>query len=107
LVDVFVPMDEWLVVWNARGLNRRARRTAVQELVRSERASFVCLQETKLDVLDDALVKDMLGLDFDYFALPVVHTHGGILVTWDANCWSVSSPILCSHSLFCEGGTLC
>jgi hypothetical protein len=46
------------------------RRTAVQELVRSERASFVCLQETKLDVLDDALVKHMLGLDFDYFAPP-------------------------------------
>jgi exonuclease III len=31
--------------------------------------------------------------------LPVVHTCGGILVAWDANCWSVSSPILRSHSL--------
>jgi hypothetical protein len=41
----------------------------------------------------------MLGPDFDYFALPVVHTCGGILVAWDANCWSVSSPILRSHSL--------
>jgi hypothetical protein len=44
------------------------------------------------------LVKDILGLDFDYFALPAVHTCGGILVAWDANCWSVSSPILHSHS---------
>jgi hypothetical protein len=44
LVGVFLfSMDERLVVWNARGLNRRARRTAVHELVRSERASFVCL----------------------------------------------------------------
>jgi exonuclease III len=92
-------MDERLVVWNARGLNRHARRTAVQELVRSERASFVCLQETKLDILDDALVKGMLGPGFDYFALPAVHTCGGILVAWDTNCWSVSSHILRSHSL--------
>jgi hypothetical protein len=100
LVGVFLfSMDERLVVWNARGLNRRTRRTAVQELVRSERASFVCLQETKLDILDDALVMGMLGPDFDYFALPAVHTCGGILVAWDANCWSVSSHILRSHSL--------
>jgi exonuclease III len=78
-------MDERLVVWNARGLNQRARRTMIQELVRSERASFVCLQETKLDLLDDVLVKDMLGLDFDYFTIPTVHTCVGILVAWDAN----------------------
>jgi exonuclease III len=62
-------------------------------------ASLVCLQETKLHVIDDTLVKDMLGLDFDYFALLAVNTRGGILVAWDANCWSVSSPILESHSL--------
>jgi hypothetical protein len=43
LVDDFVPMDERLVVWNTQGLNRRAQYTAVQELVWSERASFVCL----------------------------------------------------------------
>jgi hypothetical protein len=41
----------------------------------------------------------MIGLDFDYFALPAVHTCGGILVAWDTNCWSVSSHILRSHSL--------
>jgi exonuclease III len=41
----------------------------------------------------------MLGLDFDYFALPAMHTCGGLLVTWDTNCRSVSSPILGSHSL--------
>jgi hypothetical protein len=61
---------------------------------------FFCLFiRDQLDLLDDALVKDMLGLDFDYSALPVVHTCGGILVAWDASCWSVSSPILCTHSL--------
>jgi hypothetical protein len=85
LVVVFVPMDERLVVWNARGLNRRAWCTTVQELVRSDRASFVCLQETMFDVLDDALVKNFLGPDFDYFALPALHTCGGILVAWDAS----------------------
>jgi hypothetical protein len=36
-------------------------------------------------VLDDALVKNFLGPDFDYFALPALHTCGGILVAWDAS----------------------
>jgi hypothetical protein len=45
------------------------------------------------------MVKDMLGLDFDYFALPAVHTCGGILVTLNTSCWSVSSLVLGSYSL--------
>jgi hypothetical protein len=99
LINVIVLMDEQLVIWNTRGLNWCAQHTAVQELIWLERDSHVCLQEIKLDVLDDASVKDMLGLDFDYFALPVVYMCGGILVAWDSNYWLVSSPILGSHSL--------
>lgn len=79
-----VVMDEHLVIWNMRGLNRRARRTAVRELVRSEKVYFLCHLETKLDVVCNKLMLDML-LDFDYFALPVVHTRGGILVSWNVN----------------------
>lgn len=86
-------------MWSVRGLNRCARRTAVRELARSENVSLLCLQETKLDVVTRDLILDMLGLDFDYFALPAVHTRGGILVAWNTNVWLVSSPIFVSHSI--------
>nr|TKV94306.1 hypothetical protein SEVIR_9G285200v2 [Setaria viridis] len=76
-------MDVNLSVWNVRGLNCRARRTAIHELVWSERVSLLCLQEAKLDVVDRTLILDMLGLDFDYYALPAVHSCGGFLVAWD------------------------
>jgi hypothetical protein len=79
------------VVWNVCGLNRRARCLVVHELVRSEKVSLLCLQATKLNVVNDALVLDLLGLDFNYVALPMVFSCGGILVTWRKNLWLVSS----------------
>jgi exonuclease III len=44
-------MDVNIAVWNVRGLNQRARRSAVRELVASECVSLLCLQETKLVVV--------------------------------------------------------
>ncbi|CAN6279296.1 unnamed protein product [Urochloa humidicola] len=67
-------MNENLVSWNMRGLNHRSRRSAINELVRSERVSLLYLQETKLDDVTKSLIIDMLGLDYDYFALPAAHT---------------------------------
>jgi exonuclease III len=42
------------LVWNTRGLNSRARCIAVRDIVALERASMVCLQETK--VVDSLLL---------------------------------------------------
>jgi hypothetical protein len=62
--------------------------------VRSEKVALLCLQETKLNVVNDALILDILGLDFDYVALPAVSGCGGILVAWRKDLWLVSSPSL-------------
>jgi exonuclease III len=87
-------MDHNLVVWNVRGLNRRAQRSVVHELVRSEKVSLLCLQETKLNVVNDALILDLIGPDFGYIALPAVSGCGGILFAWRRDLWFVSSPSL-------------
>jgi hypothetical protein len=63
----------------------------VRELVQSECLSPVCLQETKLDVINDFDVMQILGPRFDYVYLLVFHTRGGILVAWKGAVWSVSS----------------
>jgi exonuclease III len=47
-----------ILIWNVRGLNSRARRSVVRELVAQERFTLVALQETKLD---DSLILEMLG----------------------------------------------
>jgi len=38
--------------WNMRGLNDGARQDAVNELVKDTGATVVCLQETKLHLID-------------------------------------------------------
>jgi hypothetical protein len=64
-----------------RGLNARSHRNGIRELVASERASLVCLQETKLYVISNYDVIQFLGPDFNYCYLPAEQTRGGILVT--------------------------
>jgi exonuclease III len=54
-----------LLVWNVRGLNSRAHRDTVRQLVATERPSVICLQETKLYVLSNFDVIQLLGSSFD------------------------------------------
>jgi hypothetical protein len=42
---------------------------------------------------------DMLGLDFDYVALPAVGSRDGILVAWRKDSWLVSSPSFGAHNV--------
>lgn len=85
-------LAENIVIWNVRGLNARARRNVVRELVAQEHVSLISLQETKLDDCDDRLLLDLLGSMFDYFFLPASNTCGGILLAWKRDVWSASCP---------------
>lgn len=75
-------MDNTTILsWNVRGLNARARRDAVRTLVADIRPSIVCMQETKLSVIDQMIVSSLLGTAFGAFAyLPASNTRGGILI---------------------------
>jgi exonuclease III len=65
-----------MLVWNVHGLNSIVQRNAVQDLVAVERISLVCLQETKLHVVTDFNVIQILGSGFDYVFLSVVQMRG-------------------------------
>src|SRR6185312_13868579 len=85
-----------LLVWNVRGLNARARRNAVRQLVADQ---CVSLQETKLADCDDAIIRELVGTNFDFFSLPAAQTSGGILLAWNKDIWSATSPIYRDFSL--------
>jgi hypothetical protein len=67
-----------LLIWSVRGLNGRARHDVVADYVLQER---VCLRETKLTVIDDSLIVNILGSSFAYSYLSAVGIRG-ILVAW-------------------------
>jgi hypothetical protein len=88
---VFLMGSENVLVWNVQGLNAKLHKDALCSLVDTERTSIVCTQETKLHVIDDFLVMQLLGSGFDYACLPADGTREGILVAWRASIWSVTA----------------
>jgi exonuclease III len=88
-----------LLVWNVHSLNASGSHKVVRELVVAKKPLLVCLQETKLHVLDDFLVMDIVGLGFDYAYLPAEQTSGGILVAWHSAVWSSLSLSTKRHSM--------
>ena len=57
-------MDFSILSWNVRGLNNLAKRKAVQTFVSDLKCNIVCLQETKISDLTNALVIETLGPRF-------------------------------------------
>ena len=71
------------LVWNVRGLNSPARRTAVRSFINLHAVSVVCLQETKLSDVDSAVVAEICGVAFSEFVFsPSDGASGGLLVAW-------------------------
>jgi exonuclease III len=68
--------------WNVRGLNGAARRQVVRDMVTDHHAQIVCLQETKLEIVNDFIVCKTLGSHFagGYAFLPAEGTSGGVLI---------------------------
>jgi exonuclease III len=90
-----------LLNWNVRGLNNRARRGVVSNLVRDTRATIVSLQETKLATIDAQVVRETLGDRFvaNFIYLPAVGTCGGILLAVDEEFYSIARWELGVHSV--------
>jgi exonuclease III len=87
--------------WNVRGLNDGARRDSVSELVRDTASTIVCLQETKLQVVDDGVVRRTLGQHFvsNYAVLPAAQTRGGILLAVAENYFALSDVHLTTNAI--------
>ena len=71
-----------LLIRNARGLNSRARRNVVRDIVAQQRASIVCLQESKVENFSVSMNHEITGIDFNYYiSLPASGVAGGAVVS--------------------------
>lgn len=86
--------------WNVRGLNEGARQDAVNELVRSTGATIVCLQETKMQLLDQNVVARTVGTKFvnSSAVLPAEQTRGGILLAVNEDFFDLSDIELTTNT---------
>jgi exonuclease III len=86
--------------WNVRGLNNPARRQVVRDLVADHHGTIVCLQETKLQTVDDAVITTTLGHQFtaNCASLSVDGTQGGIILACSQDYFTMSQVHVLQHS---------
>lgn len=74
-----------VLIWNVRGLNKKARRDVLREMIVVTRPQIVCLQETKVQNMTLSILLSTLGAELDQHSLlPAVGTRGGILIAWQS-----------------------
>jgi exonuclease III len=72
----------------------------VREFVASLHVNVVCLQETKLEYIDEFIVMQCLGPAFDEFAyLPAIGTRGDILLAWDSSVLEIANISLDTYAI--------
>lgn len=100
-VLIMSTSNVFMLDWNVRGLNQPIRRQAVRDMVASTGATIVCLQETKLEQVDDVLIRETLGNHFvgNYSFLAAEGSRGGIIVAADMRHFAFLSSSATQHTL--------
>jgi endonuclease/exonuclease/phosphatase family metal-dependent hydrolase len=74
-------MNLRLISWNVRGLNQGCERLKIRILLRQWKADIICLQETKMELISNNIVRSLWGCQFlDLCYLPSSGASGGILL---------------------------
>ncbi|KAF8730243.1 hypothetical protein HU200_017221 [Digitaria exilis] len=87
--------------WNVRGLNAFARRQVVRDLISDHHGTIVCLQETKLEVVDDSIICSTLGPQFlgNYAVVPAIGVRGGVLLALSQDHYEMQNVVVRQYSV--------
>jgi exonuclease III len=88
-----------IMTWNVRGLNSKVRQENLRHIINIHRPDVVCIQETKMTVINPLTVRNALGADFEsnFVFLPGQGTRGGILLaTKDGHMHLLNPSLTCN-----------
>jgi hypothetical protein len=86
--------------YNVRGLGGGEKRVEVRKLVSEKHPFVLCIQETKLGVVDDLMIKSLWGdVACGYSYQPSMGASGGLVTVWDTSCVTVWSTMSYNHVL--------
>ncbi|GMJ07746.1 hypothetical protein HRI_004443800 [Hibiscus trionum] len=90
--------------WNVRGLGRFEKVRAVGRTLRESRASFIFLQESKLQRISPRVRRSVMSSKkFEIEAAPSVGSAGGLIVLWDKELFMVESKVITYRAIFLVG----
>lgn len=90
-----------LLNWNLRGLNNPARRLVLRNIVSQQKATIVCIQESKLAMVDNNMIVEAFGPQFanNFCFLPSDGTRGGVIVAASADYFDLSASSYTLHTV--------
>ena len=75
--------------WNVRGANDREKRKLIKDVIKTQKADLVCLQETKLQEMTSAIVRSLgVGRCLEWGALNSRGAVGGWWCSGTIGCCS-------------------
>jgi exonuclease III len=93
-----------IISYNVRGLGGFEKRAEVRRLVQEKNPYVVCLQESKLDLVDGFTVKSLWGTDgCGYSFQASVGAAGGLITMWDSSVVEVWCTMSFRHVLIIKG----
>jgi exonuclease III len=94
-------MECVILDWNVSGLNNLARRQVLREVVQEQHCPIFCVQETKVQLMDDNFVSSCLGNQFlgGYATKPANGTCGGIILACSQVKYSISQVDIREYSV--------
>lgn len=93
-----------IISWNVRDLGGGEKRREVRHMVREKNPSILCLQESKLSVVNDMVCKAIWNdnnVDFSY--QPSIGASGGLITLWNCNEVEVWFSFNMDHLLGIQG----
>ena len=96
-----------ILSWNVRGLNNSRKREVVKNFLRDWKGDVICLQETKLDLVDQKIIRSLWGNVYvGWEALNAVNTAGGIILMWDKRILEKVDVRIGGYSVSCQWRSL-
>ena len=91
-----------IISWNIRGVNEPEKRKVIRNFIWAQRVDLVCLQETKIQEMNIALVRNIeVGRFLGWKALNIEGIVGGILLLWDRRRIELVESEICLYSISC------
>lgn len=96
-------MIDKIISWNVRGVNDVKKKNIIRGCLSRWKPDLVCLQESKLDSINDYLVKSLWNYkENGWLSLPANNIAGGILIMWKKDILTCIDHIPRSCSLSCH-----
>ena len=92
-----------IISWNIRGLGGFEKRKEVCPLVREKCSYILCIQETKLSIISEAVCKSIWKDAYVDFSYPSNGASGGLVTFWDCKEVEVWSSFYFEHVIQIQG----